>query len=240
MRHAFFVAMLAFLLCACCKPAAAQMDLNSSLPAEAGGDSGGQTIDGIAARIEDDIITDSEVDELAAFQSLVDGRSKSRAEVIQELADQWIVRGEAATTRYPEPTDRDIDTAYTQLQKQFPSADAFKTRCTAEGLSEPAVRRLLAQQLYLARFLDFRFRPAAQVNDDQVAAYYKSEFVPQLQKRGDPVPAIEDVEDTIREVLVQRAISERATEWLDDTRMRLRLEVIGEQPAAQKGGGKAQ
>jgi hypothetical protein len=240
MRRAYFLAIFLSLLCGYLKPAQAQMDVNSTLSAEAGGEDHGQTIDGIAARIEDDILTDSEVNELSAFQSVVDGRSKPRSEVIQELADQWVVRGEAATTRYPQPTDRDIDAAYAQLQSQFPSPDAFKSRCAAAGLSQPAVRRLLAQQLYLARFLDFRFRPAAQVNDDQVTAYYKNEFVPQLQKRGEPVPAIEDVEDTIREVLVQRAISARATEWLDDTRMRLRLEVIGETQTAEKGERKDQ
>jgi hypothetical protein len=240
MRRAYPFAIFIALLFVHLRPAAAQMDVNSTLSAEAGGADRGQTIDGIAARIEDDILTESEVHELSAFQSLVDGRSKARSEVIQELADQWIVKGEAATTRYPQPTPQDVDTAYAQLQKQFPSPDALKARCDAEGLSQSAVRRLLAQQLYLARFLDFRFRPAAQVNDEQVGAYYKNEFVPQLQKRGDAVPAIEDVEDTIREVLVQRAISERATEWLDDTRMRLRVEVIGEQQTAQKGEGKAQ
>jgi hypothetical protein len=216
------------------------MDVSSTLSIEAGGTDGAQTIDGIAARIEDDILTESEVNELSAFQSLVDGTPKPRSEVIQELTDQWIVRGEAGVTRYPTPTDRDVDTAYTQLQKQFPSPDAFKSRCAADGLSAMAVRRLLSQQLYLSRFLDFRFRPAAQVSDEQVAAYYKNEFVPQLQKRGDAVPALEDVEDTIREVLVQRAISERAAAWLDDTRMRLRIEVLGGEQPADKGEGKAQ
>ena len=96
----------------------------------------------------------------------------------------------------------------------------------AAGLAESAVRRLLAQQLYLSRFLDFRFRPAAQVDDQQVDAYYKNDFVPQLQKRGEPVPPLDDVDDTIREVLVQRAINDRATAWLDETRERLQIDVM--------------
>jgi hypothetical protein len=239
MRHVTLTAIFLFLVCGHARIAEAQMDVSSTLSPEAGGADRGQTVDGIAARIEDDIVTESEVSELSAFQSLVDGRPKSRSEVIQELADQWIVRGEATTARYPEPSARDVDIAYAQLQKQFPSPDAFKSRYAAEGLSDAAVRRLLAQQLYLSRFLDFRFRPAAQVSDEQVAAYYKNEFVSQLQKRGDAVPALEDVEDTIREVLVQRAISERASAWLDDTRMRLRLEVMSEEQSAGKGEGTA-
>ena len=105
----------------------------------------------------------------------------------------------------------------------------FKAQCGAVGLSEQAVRRLLSQQLYLSRFLDFRFRPAAQVNDQQVAAYYKDNFAPQLQKRGEAVPPLEEVEDTIREVLIQRAISERSASWLDDTRERLHIDVVDDE-----------
>jgi len=191
-----------------------------------------QPIDGVAARIEDDILTDSEVRELGAFQELVDGHAKSRDELIRELADQWIVRGEIETAKYPPPSAEDVDRAYAGLVSQFASAEDFAKRCSTAGLSEAAVRRLLQQQLYLSRFLDFRFRPAAQVDSKQIEAFYDKELVPQLKTKNQTVPSLEDVEDTIREVLVQRAINQRATQWLDDTRNRLKIDVVthGAQP----------
>jgi hypothetical protein len=197
----------------------------SPIPAVAGT---AQTVDGIAARIEDDIITESEVNELAAFQKLVDGSSKPRSELIQELADQWIVRGEAEAAKYPEPSQVTVDAAYQQLVSQFASPEEFKTRSAAEGLSDTAIRRMLVQQLYLSRFLDFRFRSAAQVDEEQVEDYYNKEFVPQLKAHGEAVPPLESVQGTIREVLVQRAIADRANEWLDETRARLKIDVIPE------------
>jgi hypothetical protein len=84
----------------------------------------------------------------------------------------------------------------------------------------------LAQQLFLAHFLDYRFRAAAQVDDKEVEKYYNEEFAPQLKARNEPVPPLEDVEDTIREVLIQRAINDRAEKWLDDTRQRLKIDVV--------------
>jgi hypothetical protein len=185
-----------------------------------------ETVDGIAARIEDDIITESEVRELSAFQELVDGKPKPRDEIIKELADQWIVRGEAALAAFPAPSKADVDRAYQELVKQFPSPQEFRARCAAVGLSEAAVRRILAQQLFLSRFVDYRFRPAAQVDEAQIEAYYKNEFVPQLEAKKQPVPPLEDVEDTIREVLIQRAINDRATKWLDDTREHLKVDIV--------------
>jgi hypothetical protein len=208
-------------------PAKAQSESYSTIVSAASSSAGSsQTVDGIAARIDDDILTESEVRELGAFQTLVDGQSKPRAELLRELEDQWVVRGEATAATYPEPSTEDVDRAYSQLEKQFTSPAEFSQRCAAAGLSEAAVRRLLQQQLYLSRFLDFRFRPAAQVTDSQIEEYYKTEFAAPLQKHSQPVPALEDVSDTIREVLVQRAISDRATAWLDDTRGRLQIDVL--------------
>jgi hypothetical protein len=204
--------------------AAAQTQSFSGLPpVNSGG--GAQTLDGVAARIEDDILTESEVRELAAFQQLVDGQPKSRGELIRELADQWIVRGEANTAKFHHPSQADVDRAYAELVKQFKSPEEFQARCSSAGLTEAGVRRMLEQQLYLSRFVDYRFRASAQVTDQQVEAYYRDEFAPQLKARGQPVPPLEDVDDTIREVLIQRAISDRATKWLDETRNHLKIDV---------------
>jgi len=197
----------------------------SSSSVEAASDSA-QTIDGVAARIEDDILTVSELRQLAAFQKLVDGQAKPRADLIRELADQWLVRGEATAAKYPQPSQADVDRAYFQLSARFSSPEEFKNRCAAVGLAETEIRAMLAQQLYLSRFLDYRFRPAAQVDQSQIETYYNKEFAPQLKSRGQPVPPLDDVEDTIREVLVQRAISDRAAQWLDETRARLRIDIM--------------
>jgi hypothetical protein len=229
MRRAILIlAAVGWFLWATARDTRAQTAVYDELPGGSTVAAGAQTVDGIVARIEDDILTESELRELGAFQTLVDGHAKTRAELVRELSDQWIVRGEATAAKYSEPSAEDVDNAYAQLVKQFHSPEEFKSRCAAVGLTEAAVRRLLAQQLYLSRFLDFRFRPAAQIDDQQIAAYYKDEFEPQLAKLGESAPPLEDVEDTIREVLVQRAINDRATTWLDETRKELKIDVVAE------------
>ncbi len=233
-RAIFFLATMAWLAGPGANCGLAQTQAAALSPAaEAGAaNPGGQPIDGVAARIEDDILTESEVRELAAFQQLVDGKSKSRDELISELADQWIVRGEADTSKYPAPTKEDVDRAYKQLVAQFPSPGEFEKQREAVELADAVVRRMLEQQIYLARFLDYRFRPAAQVDEKQIQAYYNDEFAPQLKARGERVPPVDDVEDTIREVLVQRDIDTLAKQWLDDTRDRLKIDIMsnGEAP----------
>lgn len=205
--------------------AGAQTNSPAEPPPEAVG-VGEQASDGVAARIEDDILTESEMRELAAFQQLADGQAKARPELIRELADQWIVRGEANAIKFPVPSQADVGHAFTEFARQIGSREQFEARLTAAGITEAAVRRILEQQLYLSRFIDYRFRSTAQVNEQQVQQYYDNEFAPQLKARGDSVPALEDVEDTIREVLVRRGIDDRAAKWLDDTRGRLKIDIL--------------
>ncbi|HKQ86651.1 MAG TPA: hypothetical protein VJS43_07775 [Candidatus Acidoferrales bacterium] len=197
------------------------------------GDIGARTIDAIAVRIDTGVITESEVRELADFQTLVDGSAKPRDEVIRELTDQWVVQGEADTAHFAHPSDQDVDKAYADLVKQFPSQAAFDQRCAQVGLSQDAVRRQLVQQLYLSSFLDFRFRPAAEVSDADVQKYYDEQFAPQLKAKGEAVPPLNEVQDRIREVLVQRDITDRANQWLDDTRARLEIDVLPAPGGAQ-------
>ena len=55
----------------------------------------GRVVDRIVARIEGDIILQSQVRELAAFQQLVEGHAESDDACSSELIEQWVVQTEA-------------------------------------------------------------------------------------------------------------------------------------------------
>ena len=46
-----------------------------------------------------------------------------------------------------------------------------------------------------------------------------------LRARGQTAPPLDEVRERIREVLVQRGISERANTWFEDTKSRLQVEI---------------
>jgi hypothetical protein len=184
-----------------------------------------QQIDRIAARIEDDVILESEVRELAAYQELVEGRAEPREKLLGELIDQWIVRSEAVTARYPHPSQDDVNRQAAQLERPFGSPEAFRAKLAQLGIGEEAVRRIAAQLIYLSRFLDYKFRPAAQIDEQQVEAYYREQFAAQMAAKGQPAPPLETVREQIHELLTQREINDRAGRWLEETRARLRIDI---------------
>ena len=190
-----------------------------------------QVVDRIVVRVEDDILTLSEVRELGRFQQLVNGSGQENpageSELIEKLIDQWIVFTEATAARFPKPAKADVQKELERFAAQFGSADAYRARLQELGLTAESVARNVERQIYLAQYLDYKLRPAAQVESAQVEKYFRDELVPELQKRGQEAPSLESVEGQIRELLTQREISARAAKWLEETRARLRIEITG-------------
>jgi hypothetical protein len=195
-------------------------------------------VDRIVVRVEDDIILLSEVRELGLYQQVVNGKVADREALLSQLIEQWIVKTEATAAAFSRPADAEIDRAAADLEKHFASPAAYQARLRELSLSASAVRRLLAQQLWMARFLDYKFRPAAQIETEQIEKYYRDEFVPALTARGQAAPALDAVQDQIRELLVQRDISQRASHWLEEARSRLKIEILhsGEKDTGKPAG----
>ena len=190
-----------------------------------------RVVDHIVARIEDDIILQSQVRELGAFQQLVESHAESDDKLLDELIEQWIVETEATGSHFPQPAQSEVDREMARLTAQFPESQKYGARLNELGLSAGDVRESLTRQIYVERYLDYKFRSAVQVEPADVDAYYKQELVPELAKQNQAAPARAAVEEQIREVLVQRQISDLTVKWLDDTKSRLRIEI--EKPAQQ-------
>jgi len=185
----------------------------------------GRVVDRIVARIEGDIILLSQVRELGAFQQLVEGKAESDDGLLAELIEQWIVQTEATESRFPQPAKSEVDRELARLAAQFTSAEAYKTKLSELGLSATEVRQLLARQIYIERYIDYKFRPSVQIKSEDVQNYYQNELLPELAKKNEAAPRRTDVEGQILELLTQRAITDLATKWLDDTKSRLKIET---------------
>ena len=183
-----------------------------------------EVMDRIVARVENDIILRSDVQELQRYQELVDGKSESESAILDRLIDQWIVRSEAELAQFPKPTEVEIDRGVSRVQKSFDSAEEYEARKKKSGLSDGEVRKLVASQLYLGNYLDSRFRPSAQIDEKAVEDFYRNNVVPKAKERGQPPPTLDASRDIIQEALVQSNINEQAGRWLKESRARLHIE----------------
>ena len=184
-----------------------------------------EMVDRIVARIEGDIILLSEARELGAYQQLIDGHAQAEDQLVGALIEQWVVRNEAEQSQFSLPAAEDVDAEINRIQSRFGNAEAFRGRLAAVGLTEQSLRRIVEQQIYLERYLDYKFRPAIQIEDTAISKYYQEELAPPLRAQGQTPPSLDDVREQIREVLVQRGINERADTWFEETKSRLQIEL---------------
>ena len=183
-----------------------------------------ELLDQIAARVESDIILLSEVRTLSRYQMLVDGKAETDTAILDRLIDQWIVRNEADTARFPHPTDVEIARGVEHLEASFASPDEYQARKKQSGLSDKEIQQAVAEQLYLSNYLDSRFRPAVQVDAKQVEDFYQQAVVPRAKARNQAPPPLDASREYIQEALVQRGINEQAEVWLKESRARLHVE----------------
>ena len=192
---------------------------------------GQEVVDRIVARVENDIILLSDVKELRGYQELVDGKSESQSVILDRLVDQWIVRSEAELAQFPQPNDLEIDSGVSRVVKSFTSAGEYEARKKQIGLRDAEVRKIVAAQLYLSNYLDSRFRPSAQINEQAIEDFYQNKVVPRAKARGQEPPSLDAARDIIQEALVQSDINEQADRWLKESRARLHVEKFLEDGA---------
>ena len=183
-----------------------------------------ELLDQIAARVESDVILLSEVRALSRYQILVDGKAENDAAILDRLIDQWIVRNEADTARFPHPVDVEIAHGVEHLEASFASPEEYQARRKQSGLIDKEIQRMVAEQLYLSNYLDSRFRPAVQVDAKQVEDFYQQVVVPRAKARNQAPPLLDASREYIQEALVQRGINEQADVWLKESRARLHVE----------------
>ena len=185
-----------------------------------------KVIDRIVARVQGDIILLSDLQELADYQKLVQGKSESDQELLNRLIDQWIVRREAETARFPQPSESEVEGSLRRLKNSFATPQDFEERRKEAGLSEAEVRHFVALQLYLSNYLDSRFRPLIHVDQSAIEKFYKDRVVPRAKARGQAPPTLDAASDYIREALGLQGINKQADQWLKESRARLQVEDL--------------
>lgn len=185
-----------------------------------------EIVDRIAARIENDVILLSDIRALGRYQQFLDGKSETDGQILDRLIDQWIVRTEAEVSRFPRPSDAEIERGVERVRKSFASAEEYESRKKQNGLSDTEIRGMAASQLYLSNYLDSRFRPGVQIDPKTIEDFYQKSVVPRAKARGQEPPPLEDARDYIQEALVQRGINDQADQWLIESKGRLHIEKL--------------
>lgn len=193
-----------------------------------------ETLDRVAASIGNVALTASDVEQEYRFELFLNGQSPSAPPdpaTLERVRDRLIEQKLLAEEAEAENVERgDLPRqgadALAEVRRKYPSEEAFQAALRTLEMDEREVLKRLEDQAFVLRIIDQRLRPAAWVEHSEIEAYYSKTFVPEYTRHAArPAPALEGVENQIREILVQEKIDQLLPPWLEELQANRRVRL---------------
>ena len=186
-----------------------------------------EIIDRIAVSVGNQAITASDLDReirVTAFlnRSQPDFSPAARRATADRMVEQRLILRELENSRYPAPPASEIDPILEKFKKDnFASDDDYFRALAAAGIADRQVRDELLWQRRLLLFIDVRFRPSAQVSEQDIEDYFHKTVEPAAEAAhpGQPV-TLDEYRDQIQEKLTGDQVDKQMTAWLQNARQR--------------------
>ncbi len=201
------------------------------LPASAAAQA--MVMDSVIAVVNKHAVTWSDLDEQMRFEALQNHRqlasitAADRHAAFEHLMDSHLLREQMQAftpVRDEELAQRltEVRAAW-QLDKDDVGWNALLARY---GLSPARLRELVAMQLQVLQFVEFRVRPMVRVSRDEVDEYYTQRLLPKLIAQVEKPEALETVTGKIRALLAEKKLNEEMEKWLANLRVQSTVQVL--------------
>lgn len=181
-------------------------------------------LDRIAAIVNDEVITQSEV--YAAEQLKLQLESLPiQDSMLQERIDHHLILQQL--TRQP-PVQLDEEVIQAEIDsfvEAHEGKEATSRFLSSVGLTDSDLAKEIRDQITIRQFVAFRFRPFVNISLDQAEKYYEDIYVPILKSKGLEAPSFADSFDEIQSEMIQAQVQERVKTWLEELRSNANITI---------------
>ncbi|MGC2211058.1 MAG: hypothetical protein WA532_13200 [Candidatus Korobacteraceae bacterium] len=190
-------------------------------------------MDRTIAVVNKHLVTWSDLDEQMRFEALENERplksltAADRRTAFNHLVQDWILRDQMQGML--SVSESDVDTRIAAIRDEWKTVgDDAKWAATLEryGLSAQELRSLVANQVEILRFLEFRVRPMVQVSRQEVDDYYSTTLVPQLKAQGETPEPEDQLSAKILQVLEEQKMNEETDKWINTLRSQSHVQIL--------------
>jgi hypothetical protein len=187
--------------------------------------SSAEVLDRVVASIGDVAITQSDVEHEYRLERFLDGQwpppapdSKTLVQVRERLVDQTLLLEEETKDLSHDPAlQKTAAEELDGLRKRFPSEQDYQSALQSLHMDERQVLATLVDQQRILRIIEQELRPAAAPATADIESYYHDVFTPEYERKcASPVPPLTEVEEQIREVLIQKKIDQLLADWEEE------------------------
>ena len=188
-----------------------------------------ETIDRIAAVIDRQVLTVSEVSqmvEIRFFPRTSESEDDHRRDVLDALIAQALrFRDVERFGAQDIPADA-IEARLREIQGRFPAETEFLAAIARAELTLDEVRALVKRQLQVEAYIQERFAPLVFISDEDIDTYYRGPWTQQRRDRGLSVPPLSTVREEVRTAARSSRLQEEIGKWTAQLRARADVDVF--------------
>lgn len=174
------------------------------------------TVDRIAAVIDEQVLTVTEVGQMAEMRFFARNAGESddeyRREILESLIAQALRLRDVERFGAPDVTAESIDARLQQIQSRFPSVADFEAALVRAELSLDEFKALIKRQLQVEEYIQERFAPLIFVSNEEIE---------ERRRQGQPGVPIEQIRTVLRGERLQQEIER----WTNRLRLRANVDV---------------
>jgi hypothetical protein len=188
-------------------------------------------VDRIVVTVDHDVITAAQVEEEVIVTEFIENQSpeitlEKRRQAADHLVEQLLVMREMELSRYPKPTEADSAAYLAQLINSYGGEGAFNAALARYSLNDQQLKRHLAFQIAILRFLDYRFRPDVDVTEPEIQAAYEKEVANWRQRNKGEPPTLEQSRDALKKKVFDDEVDNAFSTWLEGTRKLVKVSYL--------------
>ena len=173
--------------------------------------------DRIVAVVDEDPILQSDLDRLIALGLAQpqpgEDEPAFRRRALDQMIDNRLRLHEIDRFGLEQVPVDEIEARVARIRQGFPDEPAFLDTLRRVGLTMTTLRQLVARQLVVMTYVNKRLGPRVFVDAQDIQQYYQGTLVPEMRRRGQPVPPLEDVREEIRKVLREQRLNAEIRRW---------------------------
>lgn len=184
-----------------------------------------EIVDRIAATVGRAVITDSQVRRSLRASAMLARAPLNESPAVWEetrnrMIEQALVKEEIRISRYPVAQPDEVRAALDQVRAQLGGDAAYIAALREYRLTEDDLSKDLGWRLSFARFLAYRFRPAVQITDEALHAFY-TKWTPEGVK-----PPFEEARERVEAAYAEAESTRFLDQWLREARQQTRIETF--------------
>ncbi|MCI0417263.1 hypothetical protein L0222_31230 [bacterium] len=174
-------------------------------------------IDRIAAIVNDDVITQSEITAIEKLVLNISGLPRAENTLVDRIHHHVVLQ---QIQRQPPPTvsAEMIQETVESFTREHGGNEELLLFLNSIGMNYEDFEREVREQLSIREFINLRFRPFVNIRIEEAEKYYNEVYKLELERQGKEAPSFAESFEMIQSRLAASRVQERTKEWLEQLR----------------------